>query len=102
MLSDAGLLFEKALVHCARETWNVLSASRPLFQTSLLARVGWKVLTGEKVGTLLDSGLHRRTTTPSSAPAQHYSIQPPNTPATSEPYLERQSENGSSSSVGSA
>ena len=81
--------------------------SCPLLQTSLLLRCRRKVLTGEQVRTHTHALVPGRMTTPASAPAQHQSIHPPKTPATSGAIFGNTTgknalENGSSKSVGSA
>ncbi len=81
--------------------------SGSLLQTPFLLRRCRKILTSQQVRTPTQARLPGRIITPTRAPAQHQSIQPPKTPATSGAIFGNATgknalENGSSSNVGSA
>src|SRR5438552_1603560 len=79
----------------------------PFLRASLLTWLRQEPFAGQQVWTLAHASFRLSINTPTSAPAQHQSIQPPNTPATSAAMLGNTTgknalENGSSNSVGSA
>src|SRR5205085_4583770 len=80
--------------------------TRPFFETAFLARFGWKIFAGEQVWPRGHERARLLMVAPARAPAQHHSIQPPNTPAISGAIFGKTTgknalENGSRRSVGS-
>src|ERR1700691_6361435 len=81
--------------------------ARSFFQAASLQRRGGKIFSGEQVGTQVYDFRHCGMSAPMTAPAQHQSSHPPNTPATCGDMFgysagKKTQEKGSSHKVGSA